>query len=303
MTILIQLIGEQALPNLLVPAYLKPNRTLLVYTERTKQVKDRISTLIENGDYIECDPYNIPEIIHKLKEKIDSYDQDQLIFNLTGGTKAMVLAANHLAASRSAKVVYLESERGKSRLYKYHYDKQRDLHLDGREELHKPLITIETFLHAYIGKGGWEESGPSKDIGGTFERVVAEVLQRRITDLEIKQGVRFLGDQRPQVDLDIVLRYRNQFARIECKSGGKTKTLDALKQLQMVATLLGTYTQQIIALTDDPNEEHGIVYEATKTKVIVLKSFSQNNRLNQQDEDNLVNEICKILSIDNCTNT
>lgn len=47
MTILIQLIGEQALPNLLVPAYLKPNRTLLVYTERTKQVKDRISTLIE----------------------------------------------------------------------------------------------------------------------------------------------------------------------------------------------------------------------------------------------------------------
>lgn len=153
MKTLIQLIGEQALPNLLVPAYLKPDRTLLVYTERTKQVKDRISALIDNSDYIECHPYNIPEIIHKLKEKLDSYDQDQFIFNLTGGTKAMVLAANHLAASRSAKVVYLESERGKSRLYEYYYDQQRNLLPDGSKELLESLITIEQFLDAYIGKG------------------------------------------------------------------------------------------------------------------------------------------------------
>lgn len=37
MTTLIQLIGEQALPNLLVPAYLDPGQTLLVYTKRTKK--------------------------------------------------------------------------------------------------------------------------------------------------------------------------------------------------------------------------------------------------------------------------
>lgn len=132
----------------------------------------------------------------------------------------MVLAANHLAALRAAKVVYLESERGKSRLYEYHYDPQRSLRIDGSSELPE-LLTIDLFLDAYIGRNFWKEVGPSKDIGGEFERVIAEVLQQRIAGLEIKQGVRFLGDQRPQVDLDIVLRYRNQFARIECKSGGK----------------------------------------------------------------------------------
>lgn len=297
MTTLIQLIGEQALPNLLVPAHLKPNQTLLVYTKRTEQVKDRISALIENCDSIECDPYNIPKIIEELTTKLAAYAQDNLIFNLTGGTKAMVLAANHLAALRAAKVVYLESERGKSRLYEYHYDPQRSLHIDGSSELPE-LLTIDLFLDAYIGRNFWKEVGPSKDIGGEFERVIAEVLQQRIAGLEIKQGVRFLGDQRPQVDLDIVLRYRNQFARIECKSGGKSRTLDALKQLQMVSNLLGTYTLQIIALTDDPNEEHRAIYDATKTKVIVLKSFPQNKQLNQQDEEKLVSEIKKMLLID-----
>lgn len=72
----------------------------------------------------------------------------------------------------------------------------------------------------------------------------------------------------------------------------------ALNVNQAVNNLLGTYTLQIIALTDDPNEEHRAIYDATKTKVIVLKSFPQNKQLNQQDEEKLVSEIKKMLLID-----
>ena len=290
MTTLIQLIGAQPLPNLLPPLYLKPGQTILIYTPQTDQVRRRIESVIGQCHSICCDAYDIESLVKALDEELANQQGTDLIFNLTGGTKAMVLAANQVAMKRGARVVYLESERTQNVLYEYRYDNQQTLRLQGKTPLPE-LITIEQFLDAHIGKGQWQEAGPSKDIGGAFEQAVAGALRARLLQAEVKQGIKFLGgDRRPQVDLDIVVRCGNQFARIECKSGGKTTTLDAAKQLNLVSELLGTYTRKFIAMNSSPNPDHQAVYEATRTQVIVLNSFDGQN-LSEDDQKRLANAI------------
>ncbi len=290
MTTLIQLIGAQPLPNLLPPLYLKPGQTILICTPQTDQVRRRIESVIGQCHSICCDAYHIESLVKALDEELANQQGTDLIFNLTGGTKAMVLAANQVAMKRGARVVYLESERTQNVLYEYRYDNQQTLRLQGRTVL-PTLITIEQFLDAHIGKGQWQEAGPSKEIGGAFEQAVAGALRARLSQAEVKQGIKFLGgDRRPQVDLDIVVRCGNQFARIECKSGVKTTTLDAAKQLNLVSELLGTYTRKFIAMNSSPNPEHQAVYEATRTQVIVLNSFDGQN-LSEDDQKRLANAI------------
>lgn len=295
--ILVQLVGGQPLPNLLPPLHLKPATTLLVCTPQTELVKQRLEALLYDSnlqcDSICCDAYDIPAITEALDNKVSNYE-GELVFNLTGGTKAMVLAANQIAARMQAKVVYLESERGQSVLYTYSYDSMCSLK-PARREILPALVSIEQFLNAHIGKGQWQASGPSRDVGGPFEQSVADALIKHLSGAEIRQGVKFLGSgNRPQADVDIVVRCGNQFARIECKSGGKTTTLDAAKQLNLVTELLGTYTRKFIALTGKPNDDHQAVYEATRTTVIELSSFDGTD-LSNDDRQKLVDVVRRAL--------
>jgi len=171
MKTLIQLIGAQPLPNLLPPLYIKPDQTILVCTPQTDQVRRRIESVIGQCRSICCDAYDIASLVKALDEELADQQKSELIFNLTGGTKAMVLAANQVALKRGAQVVYLESERTQNVLYEYRYDDQQTLQLQGKTEL-PTLINIEQFFDAHIGKGQWEEAGPSKDVGGDFEQAV-----------------------------------------------------------------------------------------------------------------------------------
>ena len=295
MKTLIQLIGAQPLPNLLPPLYIKPDQTILICTPQTDQVRRRIESVIGQCRSICCDAYDIAGLVKALYEELAGQQESELIFNLTGGTKAMVLAANQVALKRGAQVVYLESERTRNLLYEYRYDDQQTLQLQSKTEL-PTLINIEQFLDAHIGRGEWQEAGRSKDVGGNFEQAVADALQARL-QAEVKQGIKFLGSKdgkRPQVDLDIVVRCGNQFARIECKSQGKTTTLDAAKQLNLVNELLGIYTRKFIAMSNSPNPDHQAVYEATHTQVIELPSFNGQS-LNDYDQQKLADTIAEAI--------
>jgi hypothetical protein len=293
---LVQLIGSQPLPNVLTALYLKPSSMLLVYTPQTDAVRRRIESVIGPCQLICCDAYDIEGLVKQLQDVIVHYSESELVFNLTGGTKAMVLAANQVALQRNAQIVYLESEHNQNVLYAYRYDDQRSLRLQSRIEL-PALISIDQFLDAYLGRGQWEEKGPSRDIGGQFEQAVADALRAKLPQAEVKQGIRFLG--RPdgtykQADLDIVVRCGNQFARIECKSQGRAMTLDAAKQLNMWSELLGIYTRKFIAVSGSANPDHAAVYAATRTQVIELPSFNGQS-LSTQDQAKLANEIAKAL--------
>jgi hypothetical protein len=294
--VLIQLIGAQPLPNLLPPLHLKPDKTILVHTPQTDQVSQRIESVIGQCQSLRCDAYDIAGLVEALREALDPHREAELVFNLTGGTKAMVLAANQVALQHRAQVVYLESEHIQNVLYEYCYDDRQNLQLLRRTEL-SGLISIAQFLDAHIGKGKWKEMGPSKDSGGSFEQAVADALRAQLPQAEVAHGIRFLGSQdgkRTQADLDMVVRCGNQFARIECKSQGKTTTLDALKQLNMVTELLGTYTRKFIAMSGSPNPDHAAVYQATRTQVVELLSFD-GKRLSNEDQAKLANKIAEAI--------
>lgn len=300
MTALILLIGGQPLPNLLPALHLRPTDAVLAYTDSTKLVSERLQSLLEDVDIachpVRCDAYAISITAKSLGEKLAKLNADEVIFNVTGGTKAMVLAANQLAMQNHNGIVYLESEKGKSNLYEYRYNNESNLQHQSTVTLAE-LLTLRQFLDAHIGKSKWEEAGPSKDVGGPFEVAVAQALLKNLPTLEILQGVKFLGNRdgkNHQADLDIVVRCGNQFARIECKNTAKA-TLDAMKQLNMVSELLGTYTRKIIALSRPPDEIHRAVYEATRTKVIELTSFS-NGVLDEADERKLFSEVASVMN-------
>jgi len=296
MKILLQLVGNQPLPNLLPSLYLKPDQTILIYTPQTDHVRRNIESVIGQCQALCCDAYDIEKLAEDLQNMLISKQRHELIFNLTGGTKAMVLAANQVALQRNAQIVYLESEHNQNVLYAYRYDDQRSLRLQSRIEL-PALISIDQFLDAHLGRGQWEEKGPSRDIGGQFEQAVADALRAKLPQAEVKQGIRFLGKPDgtyKQADLDIVVRCGNQFARIECKSQGRAMTLDAAKQLNMWSELLGIYTRKFIAMSGSANPDHAAVYAATRTQVIELPSFNGQS-LSTQDQAKLANEIAKAL--------
>ncbi|MCL6511319.1 MAG: hypothetical protein K6U78_11570 [Anaerolineae bacterium] len=259
----------------------------------------RPKSVIGQCQSLRCDAYDIARLVEALREALDPHREAELVFNLTGGTKAMVLAANQVALQHRAQVVYLESEHIQNVLYEYCYDDRQNLKFLRRTEL-PGLISIAQFLDAHIGKGKWKEMGPSKDSGGSFEQAVANALTAKLPpppQAEVAQGIRFLGSQdgkRPQADLDMVVRCGNQFARIECKSQGKTTTLDALKQLNMVTELLGTYTRKFIAMSGSPNPDHAEVYQATRTQVVELLSFD-GKRLSDEDQAKLANKIAEAI--------
>lgn len=277
MTVQVALVGEQPLSNLLPAFFLKPQEILLVYSRYTEEMFQRLKALMEEGAIcvrgLQCqDAYETVSITQELWRELDLHStDDEIMFNLTGGTKAMVLAAYQCASKRRDRVMYLESGSGVNRLFQYQF-KDGDLQLFATVEI-PPVLTLDQFLDAHLGKGRWTEKGYSKDIGGNFERAVGQALQGAVD--ELKAGVHFLGveGKREQADLDLVIRVGNQFGVVEVKDQKKAP-LDALKQLHYLSMLLGTYTKKFWVLSREPNQEHQSVIQATRTIVIDLPGFA-----------------------------
>lgn len=277
MTLQVSLVGEQPIPNLLPAYHLKPQKVLLIYSGFTEETFQRLAALMQDAgigvEELKCsDAYETVSIARELKTKLGSHDTHaEISFNLTGGTKAMVLAAYQCAREMKSQVMYLESGRGVSRLYQYDFAEDGNLKLSGQSDI-PPLFSIKQFLDAHLGKEQWNERGYSKDVGGVFESAVGEALRSKVD--ELKAGVHFLGvhGKRAQADLDLVIRVGNQFGVIEVKYQNRA-TLDALKQLHYLSRLLGTYTKKFWVLTREASAEHQAVIDATRTKIIEILDF------------------------------
>ncbi len=276
---MVALVGKQQIPNLLPAYFLKPRRLLLMYSQFTEDEFKRLKALLEENQIkvlgLKCqNEYEIVITAQELEETLVNQGlQGDVIFNLTGGTKAMVLAAYECAKKLEGEVAYMESGSGISTLYQYVFSDTGKMTLSQQSEI-PSLLTIEQFLNAQLGIGSWRESGYSKDVGGIFEREVGLALQDVVD--EMKAGVRFLGTEdgkREQADLDLVIRVQNQFGVIEVKDQSKAK-LDAVKQLHYLSQLLGTYTRKFWVLSRETNPDHDAVIQATRTTVVSLSDFT-----------------------------
>jgi hypothetical protein len=70
MTTLLSLIGEQPMPALLPDCFLRPERTWLVCTERTKPVAQRLKKLLPHAQIETTDAYDLPAILANLRERL-----------------------------------------------------------------------------------------------------------------------------------------------------------------------------------------------------------------------------------------
>lgn len=69
---MIALIGEQPIPNLLPIRHVKPIEVLLVRTDRTKQVSERLEKVVKQDvgvHFCHVDPYDIAKIYTRLTKK------------------------------------------------------------------------------------------------------------------------------------------------------------------------------------------------------------------------------------------
>lgn len=121
-TTMIALVGEQPLPNFLPARQDHPDNILLVYTETTqhlyKYLQEKLQMEAIRVYGVKTDPYKLLSIVEALQGKLNLLKQQghistPLIFNLTGGTKLMALAAYQVAAQYDgASVIYMQSEDG-----------------------------------------------------------------------------------------------------------------------------------------------------------------------------------------------
>lgn len=246
--ILISLVGDQPIPNLLVARALQPNGVIWACSQRTQPIAQRISALLPGGvQALPClclPPYEIEAARQELEAALRMYAaDDEVIFNLTGGTKPMAWAALALAAERNLPFVYLQTEGAHTVLYRYRLHEGR-FHLEGRRNL-PALINIEDYLRAH-GLTAWHVKGGARD---EFEALL-EPLLRAMCD-QVMTNLDF-----DAFEIDFVIRRGNKVGVIECKRGrqrDRNERRAGMDQLVIASEekYLGTYTARFL-VTDRP---------------------------------------------------
>jgi len=295
--ITISLIGEQPIPNLLPLRYQPPDLAVLVHTERTQAAAERIERLLSGAsEAVPCQvsAYEIQPTVQALQRLIEGrgWGTAELLFNLTGGTKAMALAAYLVAAQYHAPFLYLQSEGKRTRLYQYEFD------ADGRprvsaDHLLPGVITIDDYLRAYVND--YQIVGFSREEGGgLFEQAIHEAVEPAVD--EIVAGVRLLG----ALEVDLVVRCENQVGIIEAKTGTKARRKECIDQLNTAGgqRYLGTYTAKMLALDQVWDQSRSNLRELAQERrieVIELPSFNVSRTLSPEEAQFLRGAVCRQL--------
>ena len=291
MTIMISLVGEQPIPILLPVRYLQPAKTLLVYTTTTEPVARRLSGLIAGSELVKTSAYEFGSVLQELRAACASLT-GELLFNLTGGTKIMALAAYALAIERQSDFVYLQSEGHQSLLFRY---PPASSNPSMRERI-PALISCDDYLRAHLS--GYRREGFHRDAtgnlsdGGRFEQVICNALAK---EFELLSGIRpeGVGDQ---IEIDLVIRWKNQVGIAEIKLGdGKGESLK--KGIDQLATAgrrdyLGTYTEKFL-ITARPVKDKKIrtLAENSRVHIMEMRYDSDRFRLEPQDTAKLIQRL------------
>ncbi len=295
MKTMIALVGGQPLPNFIPVRTEKPDQVLFVYTDRTEQTYKKLEAVLKQDGvsvYPLCtSAYDVTDIEHKLKRWIaeQKLTADQLIFNFTGGTKAMSLAMYRVAEAYQSPLVYLESEGKCSRLYRYEWNE--GFHSTSTNLL-RECITLTDFFNLYLGTNKWDKKGPSKKEGGNLEQAIADALKQ--AGYEVMCGVHTMNDQ---IDIDVAVRYENQVGIIEAKWGGSGRKIDAIKQLNNAAKQLSLYTKPISVVVVEPEERHYELREASGIRLVRLYEYTDLSAttLSPSDTELLLDAVANML--------
>lgn len=290
--ILINLIGEQPIPNLLVMKYLKPTENILLYSDTTESMSKRLEKLFEVKNKIKIEPYDIDKIIEKINPHLGK--NQKLIFNITGGTKIMAVGLFKIALERKADFVYLQSEGNKSLLYKYTF---KDLNILVTEEYLPELINIDTYLKAHINDYFIDVN---KTSGSDFENSVAIALKEN--NFETLQNIKPKGEGN-QLEIDLLMRLKgtNNVAIAEIKTGDEKEEgpKKGIEQLALAGQreYLGTYAKRFLITQRSLSKQIREVALAHKIIIIDDLKFDFNKKtIADESKKKLIDRIKEKLS-------
>jgi hypothetical protein len=232
------LVGEQPAPNLLPARHLEPEAVVLVHSDRTERVAQNLRALLEPSiscSLCQVDPYDVLAIQSAVQELMSARpDGTEWLFNLTGGTKAMALAALFVAQERRYPFVYFQTEGNQSRLLHYRFAPD-GVRLETVEDVPE-IVSLDEYLRAYVGP---YESGAPRD---AFETEVAAALrtESRIDEMLTSVRPRRFGN----LEIDVAVRCGNHVGIGEVKQNAKKSGVDQLAAASTQA-FLGTIHSSI----------------------------------------------------------
>lgn len=317
MKLMICLVGGQPAPNVYPLKEISPDHLVLVYSDRTKTVADNIINVvkkvldIETIEPIEVDSaYEFQAIFTKLSNYLNENgsDTDELIINLTGGTKIMSLAAFELAKQKSAKAFYYQSEDNQSLMHHYHFE-NKQLIVDANKKIDN-FLSLDQYLKLYLNAFKQDKYSSEK----VYENNVIEALINNFDEGDVKESQVYLNKARidpititqlgkdyelirnirlvssPDVEIDFAIRHQNVVGFTEIKKDAEKSAID---QLNSVATSekLGSYIHKFIIHSNELHKNH--VKEMNDFGIIPIKlpSAAADDTLSDDDIVFLVNTI------------
>ncbi len=291
MKILINLIGEQPIPNLLPILHFKPDKTIVLHTQKTKSVANRLKKIVKNITFVQTEPYNFSNNLKKLKSVYQN--NEEYIFNITGGTKIMSVALFQFALETNSKVVYLDSQNNINRLI-YIVEKNE---VSNKIEYIEDMISVDTYLKAHLNEYYISEHENQNLYGIKYENAIIEILSTN--GFEVLQNIKPKGEGN-QLEIDAVIKKTgtNNFAVVEIKSGKEEEnTKRGIDQLSTAGSreYLGTYTKRILIARLNINES--LKKLANKHSIIVIDGilFNHLEQISEVSKQILINKMNEIL--------
>jgi len=289
---MILLVGEQPAPNLLPLRHYDPAQVALVHTELTRVRAERLAKVIEPREALFCKTG--PFQVDKIKADLSNYLAERawtggrLVFNLTGGTKPMAIAAYEVARQMRARAFYYRTQGRVNEIHPYRFNEGG--HLVCESPVHiEDTLTLDDYLRLYVGE--YTEARP-KD---RFEKMVEAALRSGLPEYELKTSVKLL-ELSGNVEVDLLVRYGNQVAVFEIKQRAGKKGIDQLNGVTDQRTL-GTYTRRILVSAAPIDKNNLELAKAYRIQSVVVPSGlnEDSTSLTETDARQLIEKVKSVL--------
>lgn len=292
---LVTLIGEQPLSTLLSVRYLDPGEVLFVGTRDWHNVGQHLQTLLGGERHIHLtevrDAFDASRLYQQVRKKLRKlgWSPDNTMYDMSGGNRPMAFAMYRLAMEDRCGLVDVEFVRHNHRLRRYKLD---GWHAILEEDVALPdLITIADYLNAHAP--GFEVDGFSRDkrgrvdAGGKFESIIYRTLEPHVD--EIMSGVR-PGAVAHQIEIDLVVRCRNNVGLVEAKTGVNKAGIDQLDTAGN-PIYLGRHASKLLVTGRYLPRAHKALALAQGIHVVELPGYTVHQGIPEQEQRRLVQTV------------
>ncbi len=289
--VMICLVGEQPLPNVLPILHYQPTQVVLVHSDYTRPVTAQVQQVLGPAVSVltcEVDAYAIERARLVLLDLIVKHGwlPEQLTFNLTGGTKPMVLAGYRVAQDiAGCTLLYMQTRQGRNECFEYNLLDNAFVLQSSRPQEITTVLDIDRHLRAH----GWTQWNTSDPVvprrNDTVVRVVGAALAGYVEEL-VRQ-VKDVPDS--PVEIDLVVRCRNQIGLIAIPPDGPDAGTAGINQLNTFGARenLGTYVKRLLVLNQEPALTTIAQAAVRNITVLVVPSLSAKGGAELSEEDKL----------------